>query len=634
MYKANITRREMRVMTKNSRYKSGANFRKIHVYMRYSNKLYPHVIGIQFWSSVVSTIGIFVNIFFIGQIINILLKSGQSGKRPIWTTVAFLAVLLLLNLFSEYLGVLANSGSHMILKNANRNLAEKMLDTDYPTFVNPEFRKLYSSVKTGFMYTGGFTIFISEILNGIISFITTCLLAGGSLIVMISARSSDNSGIGAFVNSPLFTLVVVILVLIPLISSLPIAKAEGKVMQKFFTFNIQFNRVIDYYNEVLFRDPIFGKTLRLYDGDRKTITEARKNMYQQIKKDSKFQVKATHIASMNTLITYGIVGVLYLLISMKSATNAINVGSVVIYVGYLQQVMSTLATVFGAWGNREASFGTMDQYIKFMEFSDHEHKYGNRELPELSKGFNVEFNDVSYQYAGSPSMALNHINLTIHAGERLAIVGPNGSGKTTLVKLLTRLVVPISGTISINGININEFSVKEYKSLFSVVFQDFALSGFSINDNISSSETIDEERSERAMKLAGIWKRVSVLPHKGNTSIGTKLDGKGIQFSGGELQKIAIARAWYKEAPIVVLDEPTSALDPISEAEIYEHFNSLVEGKTAIYISHRMSSTRFSSRILVLNDGKIVGNGDHRTLMKEEGLYYRLYSEQAKYYEK
>lgn len=609
-----------------------SNFSEVREYMKYSNELYPHVIGIQFLSSVVSTIGIFVNIFFIGQIINILLEKGRTNVRPISVTILFLIVLLLLNLLSEYLGVLAKSGSHMMLKNANKNLAEKMLAADYQTFVNPEFRKLYSSVKTGFMYTGGFTIFISEILNGIISFLTTCLLAGGSLIAMVSAKSTSKSGIGEFVNSPFFIIIVMILVLLPLISSLPIAKAEGKVMQRFFAFNIQFNRVIDYYNEVLFRKPIFGKTLRLYDGKGKIISEARKNMFQQIKKDSKFQVKATHISSINILLTYGVVGMLYLLISMKSTANAISVGSVVIYVGYLQQVMTTLSTVFGAWGNREASFETMNQYIKFMEFGDRENDYGDKKLPILSRGFNIEFIDVSYQYAGSPDMALEHINLSIRSGERLAIVGPNGSGKTTLVKLLTRLAIPSSGVIQINGININEFSVGEYRSLFSVVFQDFSLSSFSVNDNISSSEEVDEKRSEKAMRLAGIWKKISTLPHKGNTSVGTQIDSQGVQFSGGELQKIAIARAWYKDAPIVVLDEPTSALDPISEAEIYEHFDSLVKGKTAIYISHRMSSTRFSSRILVIKNGKIVESGNHQMLMKERGLYYKMYLEQAKYY--
>ncbi len=605
---------------------------RIRLYMRHSNELYPHVIGIQFWSSIISTIGIFVNIFFVGQIINILVHSGQQDSRPLWVTVSFLGILLVLNVLSEYLGILAKSGSHMILKNASRNLAEKMLVTDYPTFINPEFRKLYSSVKTGFMYTGGFTIFISDTLNGIISFITTCILAGGSLIVMINAKGAEGSALGKFVNSPMFILVVVILVLIPLISSLPIAKAEGRVMKNFFAFNIQFNRVIDYYSEVLFREPVFGKTLRMYDGDGNTISSARQNMYQQIKKDGDFQVKATQIASVNTLITYGVVGLLYLLISMKSATNAIGIGSVVIYVGYLQQVMATLSTVFGAWGNREASFSTMDQYIQFMDFHDQTHQYGDDDLPEISKGFQITFSDVSYRYPGSTKLALSHVNMTIHAGERLAIVGPNGSGKTTLVKLLVRLIVPTTGTISINGVDINKLSSERYHALFAVVFQDFSLSGSSINDNVAADQTINERQAESAMQLAGIWQKVSGLPQAGHTSVGTQLDDNGIQFSGGERQKIAIARAWYKDAPIVVLDEPTSALDPISEEEVYEHFDNLVAGKTAIYISHRMSSTRFSSRIVVFNASEIVESGTHEVLMKQKGLYFKLYSEQAKYY--
>lgn len=631
MFKANIMSKEMNLVMENN---DGSTISKLRVYLKFSNELYPHVIVIQFLSSVISTIGIFVNIFFIGQIINILIDNNRNNRYPIGITVVFLVILLILNFLSEYLGILANSGSHMMIKKANKNLAEKMLATDYPTFINPEFRKLYSSVKTGFMYTGGFTIFISDILNGIISFATTCILAGGSLLVMISARAPISSKGSAFVNSPYFLIVVIGLVLIPLLSSFPIARLEGKVMQKFFAFNIQFNRVIDYYSDVLFRNPIFGKTLRLYDTEENTISEARENMYHQLKKDSRFQIKATHIASMNTLITYGIVGILYLLISMKSASQAISVGSVVIYVGYLQQVMATLSAVFGAWGNREASFETMDEYIQFMKFSDQKTQYGDKDISDLTNGFNIEFKNVSYKYPGNTSLALDNVNLTIRSGERLAIVGLNGSGKTTLVKLLTRLIMPTSGTISINGININEFSTQGYKSLFSVVFQDFSLSGFSVNDNVSSASIIDKNRSVGAMKLAGIWKKISTLPQGGNTSVGTQLDKEGVHFSGGELQKIAIARAWYKDAPIIVLDEPTAALDPISESEIYAKFDSLVGSKTAVYISHRMSSTRFSSRILVFDSGKIVEEGNHKKLMCEKRLYWRLYTEQAKYYKK
>ena len=274
----------------------------------------------------------------------------------------------------------------------------------------------------------------------------------------------------------------------------------------------------------------------------------------------------------------------------------------------------------------------MDQYIKFMNFCTVQKAQETQKMPKLDMDFQIEFKHIYYRYPGSKTYALKDIDFVIHKGERLAIVGPNGSGKSTLVKLLVRLIEPTSGTIIINGININNLSIEEYKSLFSVVFQDFALSSFSVDDNISSEPTFNQKKAVRSMKLAGIWEKIAVLPGKGNTAIGTQLDASGVQFSGGELQKIAIARAWYKDSPIIVLDEPTAALDPISESKIYEHFDNLVKGKTAVYISHRMSSTRFSSQILVLNNSRIVEKGTHTELMKKNGLYHELFSQQAKYY--
>jgi ATP-binding cassette subfamily B protein len=609
-----------------------ADLAKARGYIRYANQLYPHVFGIQLCASVISTISIFVNIFFIGQIINLLVRADDQ-PIVIWRTVGFLLILLVLNLISEYFKVRANSGAHLILAHARRNMATKMLDADYPTFIDPAFRKLYSTVKTGFTYTGGFTVFVANILNGLISFGTTCVLAAGSLVVMIFAHATTHDSLGNFVNSPWFILVVIGLVVIPLLSSRPITTARSQIMKQFFAYNIQFNRVLDYYGEILFKTPIFGKTLRLYDLTGKTVRKAREDVYQQIKKDADFQVRVAQVASMNTLITYGVVGLLYLLVSMKSATGAIGVGSVVVYVGYLQQLMATLATVFSAWGQRESSFKTMDQYIQFMNFGDTTDDSGKRPLPDLGTDCQIEFSHVSYRYPGSDRWALNDINLTIHKGERLAIVGPNGSGKTTLVKLLVKLIQPTSGTIKINGVNIDDLSVADYQALFSVVFQDFSLSSFSVNDNVSSAPTLNAARAKRSLKLAGVWEKIASLPHQGETAIGTQLDANGVQFSGGELQKIAIARAWYKDAPIIVLDEPTAALDPISEAEIYAHFNELVANKTAVYISHRMSSTRFSSRILVLNHSAIVESGTHATLMAQHGLYYNLFSQQAKYYQ-
>jgi len=222
------------------------------------------------------------------------------------------------------------------------------------------------------------------------------------------------------------------------------------------------------------------------------------------------------------------------------------------------------------------------------------------------------------------------VNLTLNIGERLALVGRNGSGKTTLIKLLVRLFKPTEGIITLNDIDIQKYDENEYRSLLGVVFQDFRLFAYSIAENVA--DTAHPERVGKAWKVADVADRVKRMPKTIDTPITTALSDDGVTVSGGEAQKIAIARAWYKDAPIMILDEPTAALDPISEYEIYQRFDELIEGKTAIYVSHRMSSTRFSQRIVVLDHGKIVQDGTHNSLMAEPGIYRDLFNAQAQYY--
>lgn len=222
--------------------------------------------------------------------------------------------------------------------------------------------------------------------------------------------------------------------------------------------------------------------------------------------------------------------------------------------------------------------------------------------------------------------------LQFKVGQRLALVGPNGSGKTTLIKLLTRLAEPTEGRILLNGIDIQKYDIHEYQQIFAVVFQDYRLFAFSVADNVAVNTHKDPARIQRALTLAGVWDKVDRMPKKTETSLTKNIDPAGVDISGGEAQKIAIARAWYKDAPFIILDEPTAALDPVSEYEIYQKFDDLMEKKTAIYVSHRMSSTRFSQRIVVLDHGQIVEDGTHAALMQAHGLYYRLFEAQAQYY--
>ena len=245
----------------------------------------------------------------------------------------------------------------------------------------------------------------------------------------------------------------------------------------------------------------------------------------------------------------------------------------------------------------------------------------------------IEFRDVSFKYPDTDNIVLSHVNITIEAGEALSVVGINGSGKTTFVKLLCRLYEPTEGDIFINGVNSKDIPLTEYYRLLGVVFQDFSLFNFTVGENITMSTEHDEERLRESIKKSGLESRIETLPHGTDTYMFKEFEPDGIELSGGEGQKVAIARAIYKEAPIVVFDEPTSALDPIAEYNIYRNFHDLAEQRTAIYISHRLSSTRFTDRTAVFANNTIAEYGTHDELMRiEDGIYRKLFLMQAQYY--
>jgi len=257
-------------------------------------------------------------------------------------------------------------------------------------------------------------------------------------------------------------------------------------------------------------------------------------------------------------------------------------------------------------------------------------KVSNEELINPPK---IEFRDVSFWYEEDRKI-LSHVNLTIEKGEKIALVGGNGAGKTTLVKLLCGFYHPNEGKILVNGVSIEEYDIEEYFKLIGVVFQDIQPIEFTLLHNVSGVkvEETDMGRFHEAVKMAGISEKIDSLEQKENTYIKPVLDEKGIQLSGGESQKLMLARCLYKDAPLLILDEPTSALDPLAESEIYERYNSMTENKTSIFISHRLASTRFCDKILFLKDGEIIEQGTHEELVNMKGNYARIYEIQSHYY--
>ncbi len=260
-------------------------------------------------------------------------------------------------------------------------------------------------------------------------------------------------------------------------------------------------------------------------------------------------------------------------------------------------------------------------------------KEGKPLAPEKGKAYEIRLRDVSFRYPGAEKDTLSHIDLTVKPGEKLAIVGLNGAGKTTLMKLVCGLLDPTGGQVLLNGEDIRQFNRQDYYTLFSTVFQDFSVFDTTFADNITQNpETWDHSRLEDAVRKAGLWEKYQSLPQGEATHIGTGIYEDGIQLSGGELQRLMLARALYKDGPIIILDEPTAALDPIAEHQLYLRYSELTQGRTSFYISHRLSSTRFCDRILLLGDGKILEEGTHQSLLDLGGKYAELFEVQSQYY--
>ncbi|WP_419041211.1 ABC transporter ATP-binding protein [Eisenbergiella tayi] len=254
--------------------------------------------------------------------------------------------------------------------------------------------------------------------------------------------------------------------------------------------------------------------------------------------------------------------------------------------------------------------------------------------PDLHIPYQIELRDVSFRYPGAEKDTLTHINLMIRPGEKLAIVGLNGAGKTTLVKLICGFLDPTDGKVLLNNTDIRTYNRRDYYRLFSAVFQDFSVLDVTIAENIAQTdENINTDMMKRCIGQAGLMEKIDSLPDGVNTHLG-KVFEDGINLSGGELQRLMLARALYKNAPIIVLDEPTSALDPIAESEIYNKYSELTDGRMAIYISHRLASTRFCDRIILIAEGSIDEEGTHDELIARKGHYADLFEIQGRYYRK
>lgn len=323
----------------------------------------------------------------------------------------------------------------------------------------------------------------------------------------------------------------------------------------------------------------------------------------------------------------------YLVSAAYAILGAFPIGSTVKFAGALTNICRGLQGMGAQYKELALTARREASTLEMLSVSDEMYKGKLPVEKRLDNQYEIEFRNVSFGYPGTEQYALRDFSLKIRVGERMAIVGMNGSGKTTMIKLLCRLYDPQEGEILLNGVDIRKFDREEYVKLFSVVFQDFGLLSMPLGQNVASSMDVDRELALDCLRKAGLGERVDQLSKGLDTFLYQDIADDGVEISGGEAQKVALARALYKDAPFVLLDEPTASLDPLSEYEIYSGFDAMTGNKTAIYISHRLSSCRFCDDIAVFHEGRLVQRGSHEELLKDEqGKYYELWHAQAQYY--
>ena len=340
-------------------------------------------------------------------------------------------------------------------------------------------------------------------------------------------------------------------------------------------------------------------------------------------------------SGLGVCITTLITGFIYVFTCLKAWGGAFDVGSISQYVGAATAMAASIFELTGLIGVLEANTVYLDKTFEFLDLPNNMYQGSLTTEKRSDRQYEVEFRDVSFRYPGSETWALKHVSMKFKVGKRLAIVGENGSSKTTFINLLCRLYDPQEGQILLNGIDIRKYNYRDYMDIFSVVFQDFQLLSQPLGANVAGARDYDRERVHQALLDAGFGDRLETMPDGLNTLLYKEFGENGVEVSGGEAQKIAIARALYKDAPFIILDEPTAALDPMAEAEIYGKFNEISGDKTAVYISHRLSSCKFCGEIAVFQDGAVVQQGTHEQLLADpKGKYYELWHAQAQYYTK
>lgn len=592
-------------------------------------KLSPHIFTFMAIQTTAISILPFINVYFTAEIIDVLTNGGGSGQTAPLVVAAILLNCLLY--FVRYaVGYQYQIRRYTLSRGEMARINEKVFTMDFAQLENPEIYEKIRRYDDDRKQHGVSSWRLQYSLQSLIIGVITMAVAVVMLWEFFGAlfrRTGDS-----FIESP--WLAVVVLAVIAVGAGI-VGVLNAISQKKFYQYNDAFLKVdkeFNFYSDMV-ANYRTGQEIRTYhEQDLIKRHACDRMMTKGITLLKKMSMNTAFSGSIMAIISAILACGVYILIGSKGLLGVFSVGSVVRFSGAFLQIVQGVVNLAVCFGQIKVMNESLKYYYDVMDIQPIQ-KSGNRPIdfnPDIAR---VEFENVSFRYPGTEDYALKNVSITLEPGQRYAIVGKNGSGKTTFIKLICRFYDVEEGAILINGVDIREYDIAAYRKLFSVVFQDFDVFSFTVGQDTAVAETYDPERMWSCLTDAGLRERIEQLPERADTYVTRDLSESGVDFSGGEQQKLSLARALYKNSPIIILDEPAAALDPIAEYDMYNRFNGFVGDKTAIYISHRLSSCRFCANIVVFDLGQIVQIGSHESLIRDEaGKYHQLWNAQAQYY--